>query len=246
MSSGITLGPGITLAQGISLTVAPSIVLSLDARSYSGSGTTWPSTVGPSATLYNAPAYTSGSVPYFSFDPNSLQYADTPNIGDLSNWTVEVWFEATSSLASALITALLTTVYDDNLGNHYGVINYTLCNYIPNTQNQNVINVGYFNGNWDNTNSATPTLDQWTHLVGTFDGTNMNYYINGVLFTTQPGDGASSANGGPVRIMRRWDGDVEAGYLCPGNVSIVNIYSGAMTPPEVTYAYSLNAERFGL
>jgi hypothetical protein len=94
---------------------APSLLLSLDAQDYSGSGTTWPANVGTNATLFNTPTYNAASPTYFNFDNTSQEYASTTNLPSQSVWTVETWFRVTSTLTvgpSGIITAVVTDEFE--------------------------------------------------------------------------------------------------------------------------------------
>ena len=241
------IGPGIKFGPGVTIIYKPgpvtdNLVLNLDALNYSGSGTTWPSTVGPDATLYNGVSWTGASPSYFTFDPASLQFADAPNIGNLANWTVECWFNITTGWASGGFPALVTTVYQEENGTLYSNINYVLSTYPGNT----TITNGYFNGNWSNTAGFAPTVGEWYQMVGTFDGTTLKTYINGVEFASAAGNGASIANGGPVRIARRWDGDSQAQYFMPAEISVVRIYDTALNDSQVLRNFNALKSRFGI
>ena len=59
--------------------------------------------------------------------------------------------------------------------------------------------------NWANRgNSSTPTLNKWQHVVATYDGTSIRYYINGDIRDTKNLDGVGAPNtsvfsiGGPT------------------------------------------------
>ena len=110
--------------------VTTGLVQNWDARSYPGSGTTWPATtVGNSATLYNSPTYNAGSPTYFNFNNNNEQYGMAPSIGDLTTWTIEAWFNPSidlSSLGSLALTAVVTTAYNIPEQPNVNYINYVL------------------------------------------------------------------------------------------------------------------------
>jgi hypothetical protein len=197
--------------------------------------------VGPDATLYNGVTWSSSGPGYFTFVPASLQFAEAANIGDLTSWTAECWFNMTSGFGGYAYPALVTTVYQDG-GTLYGAINYTLSVYPDSTTLTN----GYFNGAWHNTAGFTPTVGEWYQMVGTFDGTTLKTYINGVEFDSVAGGGASSAGGGPVRIARRWDGDGQAQYFMPAEISIVKVYSTALTAGQVAQNFNALKSRFDI
>jgi hypothetical protein len=199
--------------------------------------------VGNNATLYNGVTWHDTGPGYFNFNPSSLQFAEAANTGNLSSWTVECWFRTTQSLASYSFPALVTTTYDNGQGTGYGQINYVLSPYI---NGGNTITAGYYNGSWHNTSNYTITQGTWYQMAGTFDGTTMKLYVNGSETSSVSGDGSSQANGGPIRIARRWDGGGEAQYFLPADIATVRVYNTALTSAEVLQNYNTERGRFGL
>ena len=179
---------------GARLQDAPSsLVEYLDAADYPGSGTSWPARVGANATLYAAPTWAPTNGGCFIFTPASLQYADTPWLGNFSNWTAECWFQTSAGLDTTQATAALTTVYDDGVGAFYGQINYCLGNNNPGPGFP-YIKAGYYNAvnaGWHETNGFIPIVGDWYQMVGTFDGTTVSTYVNGALYHQASGDGGS-------------------------------------------------------
>jgi len=78
---------------------------------------------------------------------------------------------------------------------------------------------------------GTITADKWTHFVGTYDGTNIKAYINGVLTETI----SHSGNIAP------WYGNMEIGRFnteyWSGSVDDLFIYNKVLTQEEVTQLY---------
>lgn len=235
---------------GARLQDAPSsLVEYLDAADYPGSGTSWPARVGANATLYAAPTWAPTNGGCFIFTPASLQYADTPWLGNFSNWTAECWFQTSAGLDTTQATAALTTVYDDGVDTNYGQINYCLGNNNPGPGFP-YIKAGYYNAvnaGWHETNGFIPIVGDWYQMVGTFDGTTVSTYVNGALYHQASGDGGSTANGGPTRIARRWDGPPgDPVNFFPGSVAIVRIYSSALNSSQIEYNFDLERSRFGI
>jgi hypothetical protein len=75
------------------------------------------------------------------------------------------------------------------------------------------------------------TQNQWVHLVGTYDGTNIKVYINGFLeaITNHPGDIADL--GSNLKL-----GNFGSAYWA-GSVDDLFIYSKVLSPAEVLQLY---------
>jgi hypothetical protein len=104
---------------------------------------------------------------------------------------------------------------------------------------------GFFNGGngWHLTPSHTLTANNWYHIVGTYDGTDIKLYLNGTLIETRnaPGQTVGTSNGG-INLMRRWDNAEFWG----GRLSVVRIYSGAITATKVTNNFNTEKSQYGL
>ena len=206
--------------------------------SYSGSGSIWYDLEGVSnnATLINTPTYSSSYSGILSFDDASSEYATIPNIGDLNTWTVEVWFRLSSSL-NGKVSSLVTNQY--NLSTK---LNFSVgTNNAPSSYN---LVVGFFDGAWRNTTGFAPSLNTWYQVVGTYDGSVIRQYVNGVASGGTLNYVGTPASGGEVRLMRRWDSTVTSGNLVDGDLSIVKIYNTALDSTQVLNNYNENAARF--
>lgn len=218
--------------------VTDNLVLELNAEDYSGSGTTWPAETGSNATLVNTPVYVASAPTYFTFDKNSYEYAAVPNLGDLSNWTVEVWFRLLSSLSGQITSVVgnefnLTDRLNFSIGTNRAPTSYNLC-------------VGFFSSGWNNTTGFAPALNTWYCVTGTYDGTTLTQYNNGTanssLITS-----ASSLSGGETRIARRWDSSgSDSINFFPGDVGLVRIYSTALNSQQVYQNFLADQGRFGI
>jgi hypothetical protein len=83
------------------------------------------------------------------------------------------------------------------------------------------------------TNSAhgNYTADVWIHFVGTYDGTDIKIYINGILQETKNHPGNITAYNRSLEIGR-----FDSSY-CSGSVDELLIYDKTLTQTEVNQLY---------
>ncbi|MGC9941953.1 MAG: LamG domain-containing protein [Verrucomicrobiota bacterium] len=99
------------------------------------------------------------------------------------------------------------------------------------------------NGSW--INNASITAGSWYHLVGTYDGTNASFYVNGVLIGSQNVAGfvansVNNANGNPLGIGERGD-DAE---FFSGNLDDFAYYTNALTAAQILNHYQVGTNSF--
>ena len=235
---------GARLVNGSFGSVSPvenNLALNLDAgnpASYPGSGSTWTDTVSSLAfTLMNNPTYDAGNGGSIVFDPNNSQFADGPSLASsLSTWTAETWlYHDATNMGVNGSPCIVTELYFGN------PINFTLGNTSDSFPN---IMAGSFNGSWATTGLGTTlTSGNWYQVAGTWDGTSITLYINGVLTQSIAFPGFNSARGGNgIRLMGRWDN----AQFWGGKLSIVRIYSVDIGMSGVAQNFNATKSRFGL
>jgi hypothetical protein len=86
----------------------------------------------------------------------------------------------------------------------------------------------------------------WYHVVGTYDGTTIKQWVDGTLLgTTRTITATTTANGGPVRIARRWDGlPTDAAQFFTGDIAVAKIYDGVLTDEEIVAAYEATSATY--
>ncbi len=233
--------PTITNTPTVTPTIPENLLVYLDSgnlSSYPGSGSTWTDLQGGdnNATLINSPIYSSNYSGILSFDDTSLEYGTIPNIGNLSNWTVEVWFRLTTALTGK-VTSIISNEFD--LVNK---LNFSIgTNNAPSNYN---LAVGYFNGAWRTTTGFIPQTNVWYQVVGTYDGSTIRQYVNGSASGGTLNYIGTSQSGGEIRLMRRWDSSLTAGNLVDGDLAIVKIYNIALSGTDILQSYNDTYTRF--
>jgi len=83
---------------------------------------------------------------------------------------------------------------------------------------------------------AAIAVNQWTHLTGTWDGTTMRLYVDGVQVATRLAGGTLVATANPITIgANQNDATANAAQeLFRGNLDGVMMANRAFTPTEVT------------
>lgn len=81
----------------------------------------------------------------------------------------------------------------------------------------------------DTRGTAQLAVNTWTHLTGTYDGTNLRIYVNGVLASTKMIGGSLPTSTGMLRI----GGNVVWGEYFSGLIDEVRIYNRALSATEI-------------
>jgi len=216
--------------------VTDGLVLNLDAgdpRSYPSSGTTWTdlSGNGNNGTLVNGPTYSNADGGSLAFTKSSLHYVtsstSTVRTHGSNPFTLEAW--ARNTITGDYNTVLSTHGSSRQIGFHQGSFMWG------------------GNGGGGNTliYSGSRNLNQWYHLVMTFDGLGGNIgklYVDGVLLAT----GNIGDNGATSTSIVRVGSYATAGTeFLDGNVSIARVYNRALSAAEVAQNYDALRVRYG-
>ena len=222
-------------------TSANNLLVYLDSgnvSSYPTTGNTWFDLEGVqnNATLINTPTYSPSYSGILQFDDVSLEYATIPNIGNLTNWTVEIWFRLTTSL-----TGKITSI----ISNQFDLVNKLNFSIGTNNQPTNAnLAVGFYDGAWRTTTGFVPAINTWYQVVGTYDGSVIRQYVNGSASGGTVSYVGTPQSGGEVRLMRRWDSPLTSGNLVDGDLAIVKIYNTALNSTQILDGYNNTYTRF--
>ena len=221
--------------------VTDGLVLCLDAanaRSYPGTGTTWSDLKGSNnGTLTNGLTFSSDNGGSLVFDGTD-EYVDCGNGSDLNfdsgqSFSLSIWYRCTDT-TGALITkgydsaSQVTPWYQLWANNGDGDISMFLRNGSG----------GSFTTN-ENNNTAN---DEWFNIVGTLDAENgISYtYTNGVRGSARSSISADSygTNARNFIIGKHYNNSIT------GRVSLVHVYSKALTSEEVLQNYEATVGRY--
>jgi hypothetical protein len=183
----------------------------------------------------NSPAYSSGNGGYLQFNPGSGQYGySATNLGTLANWSIEAWH------------------YYDGTNTSSGPNIFTEYQYAGGTINLGLgangadtdLQAWYYSAGFQTTPSGySLTPGAWYQIVGTFNGTTLNLYVNNALVQTANAPPGAAANSGiGYGLMTRWD----PGGLWGGRLAILNVYNTDIGAGGVTTSWNANKARFGL
>ncbi len=89
--------------------------------------------------------------------------------------------------------------------------------------------------------NSSQYLDEYIHMVGVYDGSNIRLYINGAQAAS-----ASYTNGYPQQSYFRIGNEYNRSYYANIDLSVVKIYSKALTAAEVQQNFNAYKNRFNI
>lgn len=230
--------------------VTDGLVLCLDAanpKSYPGSGTTWfdLSKDGNHGTLINGVDFTSNNQGAMEFDGVD-DFIRIEHTEKLSN---EIF-------SQTLFSTLETWVNMSEFRNWTCMINHAFGGSYSNTTGpglwsntggyQFVVGTGV-SGNPSGGSqvlSFSANTNEWYHITGTINGTDMRMYVNGELHqsaTTSINPVQSHTS--PIVIGRR---SVTTTPVMIGNIGLVKAYNRPLTPEEIQQNFNATRGRYGI
>lgn len=90
--------------------------------------------------------------------------------------------------------------------------------------------------------TSTHPLNEWIHVVGTYDGTTKKIYVNGKLKNSSSQTGVLGSPGGSP-VIGSYQG---TNYCMSGDISSIKIYNKALTAAEVKQNFNALRGRFGI
>jgi hypothetical protein len=228
--------------------VTQGLVLALDAaskNSYVSGSTTWTDLSGNNnnATLVNGPTFSSANGGSIVFDGTDDYVAFTYNSNvaflSASSYTLEVFALPQSS--SAGYPGIINRESNPGSGRDgYNLLHTQV--EIPAGQvfimtERWATNSGVQCGFLTQTSSF---YDKWHHIVGTYNGTNLSIYYDGVLQTSTVSTGNITNTTKALEVATRSGDDYK------GNIPITRIYNRALSAAEIQQNYNATKSRFDL
>lgn len=168
----------------------------------------------------SSPTWTSGRVDGGVSLNGSSQYVTGPDVDSATNITISAWVNPSASHTSSIVSKHSST--SDNQG-RLSLASNTPSFTITTGGTQRTATAG----------SAIPS-SSWSHIVGTYDGSNARLYVNGVQAGISAGTGAIATNAFAWTVGR--DANASSNYF-NGVIDEVKVLSRALTLSEVDAEY---------
>ena len=231
--------------------VEDGLVLALDAgntKSYVGIGNTSINIINnQTSSLVNGVGFTSLNGGSFVFDGTDdyihLNQSST-EILDVVNTTVSIWFKLDSTTSSQQQTLF---------GRRSNVTPATFKIILGQDSISGILTEFKIRAKTasDDENVSIPNVaptTEWTNITGTYDGSNINGYINGELKLnhTMPigGDLVTGSSGRRMFLGARTNDSISRYF--DGIISTTNIYNRALTAAEVQQNFNALRGRYGI
>tara|TARA_R110000823_G_scaffold296601_2_gene416604 strand:+ start:51 stop:1517 length:1467 start_codon:yes stop_codon:yes gene_type:complete len=178
------------------------------------------------STLTNGLAFNSNNGGHFVSDGSNDGIA-TPDASelDLVNFTLEgwVWWDQHKNYGSFLVKGP---------GGSGGLFNYSFFGYANNV----VCGLGDGSTFYSASISAPPT-NQWHHIMGTYNGATIKFYLNGALGASTSVVVTPNQNNNDLQILQN-------SYSIDGKIGSARVYNRALTSTEALQNYNAQKSRF--
>jgi hypothetical protein len=204
-----------------------------------GSNTVWNDLSGNNRNfnLINSPNYINKS---FYFNTGNSQSAVGNDIGTLSKFTVDTWFNL-KSLPVDTNPQIMTNIFDN--GNINFSIGYIDGPDVNGNERTGKIMGGFFyydSGLWVNTDGIVPNINTWYNAVLTYNQEHLNFYINGNTYSSFTSSLPVTTSGLGIRIGERWD----LPEYIDGSIDIIKIWNDTLTQTQILDNYNSISPRY--
>ena len=188
-------------------------------------------------TITNGSTFSTDYSGILSLSSASSQYISATGFTQMNQWTIDAWVRLEAEPTAQF--CVLTSEYAPTN------ISFELC--VDTTRR---FFTGFHNGSWTYKRSTELLpLNVWTHLVGTYDGSTVNLYINGSPITVYNSGTAAGTTPPPVstdRIFLGKDYGTAVGTTATISYGSARLYNIGFTQSDVLTNYNATKDRFAL
>ena len=186
--------------------------------------------------LINSPKYSNGS---FYFNSDSSQYsrgrnANGGDVGTLSQFTVDTWFNLKSLPDTDANPQIVTNLFDNGSPFINFSIGFLNGNPIGNTWDSKVLGGFFTTGEWKYTDGFTPELNTWYNVILTYDEVDLKLYLDGTLYSSVSCTASVTSSGLGINIGKRFD----LSEFIDGQIDIVKIWDGPSSSTQILNNYN--------
>ena len=216
--------------------VTDGLVLALDAgnvKSYPGSGTTWydKSGNGNNGTLTNGPTFATGSIVFDGVN-DYVNCGNSTSLQITGSITLSTWINFPTLFSSQYYPPFIIKG-----------VNASYMLYGNSVTNQVRMRIGSNSAANVLDSTSTFSINTWYNIVGTYDGSAMKIYVNGVCDSQKSLVGTIPTGSDNVHLGFNPIGEA---IVYNGKIATTQIYNRALTSDEVLQNYNATKGRFGL
>jgi hypothetical protein len=194
--------------------------------------------------LMNRPTYTSGTNGYFTFNYLNSQYVNFPsnpsfNFLNRDPYTLEAWVYPTRNPGANNWTGIFDRESTFNQ-NRDGYNMYFLGSGGTDTY---FFTERFTSGAYNPTSitlNQSVSVNNWHHVVGTYDGTTLSLYRNGSIVSS------NSSTGNLINTTKELNIGVRGGQYFDGRISNAKVYNRALSAAEVAQNFASLRTRYGI
>ncbi len=178
-----------------------------------------------------ATAWVAGGPEGGALSPQGMGYVNVPTSASIDSITTEVTLAAWMYLSGPVGMGTYATAISRQIGagleQHYHLS--------VNDQKQSILFITTTTGGkYVIGGPPTIPLQTWVHLAGTYDGTTLRLYVNGVQVASEAGTGPFAAETNPVILSGNGNMDTRTvSEFVPGKLDEVMLYRRALAPDEI-------------
>jgi large repetitive protein len=191
---------------------------------------------GTLAGLDPATAWVAGGPEGGALSPQGIGYVNVPNSASIDSITTQVTIAAWVYLTAFPVAMNGMDTYATAISRQIGATVEQHYHLSVNDQKQAIlfITTTMPNGKYVIGGPPTIPLQTWVHLAGTYDGSQLRLYVNGVQVASGAGTGRFAVETNPVVLSGNGNNDTRTvSEFVPGQLDEVMLYRRALGPDEI-------------